>query len=68
MAAQKAARCMLCQEKQRLDARHLKRILAKVQGGAITHIKVSEDGTYVEKQTVWRWNYTPWLCAPHALG
>jgi hypothetical protein len=48
-AAQKAARCMLQQEKQCSKARHLKRILAKVQGGAITRIEVLEDGVYVEK-------------------
>jgi hypothetical protein len=48
-AAQKAARRLLTQEKQRSDARHLKRVLAKVQGGAITRIEVLEDGTYVEK-------------------
>jgi hypothetical protein len=40
---------MLQQERQRLDARHLKRILAKVQGSAITRIEVLEEGTYVEK-------------------
>jgi multidrug efflux pump subunit AcrA (membrane-fusion protein) len=45
--AQKAARQLLTQEKQRLDARHLKRVLAKVQGGAITRIEVMEDGVYV---------------------
>lgn len=47
--AQKAARRMLQQERQRLEARHLKRVLAKVQGRAITRIEVLEDGAYVEK-------------------
>jgi hypothetical protein len=47
--AQKAARRMLQQERQRSEARHLKRVLAKVQGGAITRIEVLEDGAYVEK-------------------
>jgi hypothetical protein len=47
--AQKAATCMLQQEKQRSEARHLKRVLAKVQGGAITRIEVLVDGVYVEK-------------------
>jgi hypothetical protein len=48
-ATQKAARQLLTQEKQRSEARHLKRVLAKVQGGAITRIEVLEDNTYVEK-------------------
>jgi hypothetical protein len=48
-AAQKAAQRMLQQERQRSDARHLKRVLAKIQGGAITRIEVMEDGEYVEK-------------------
>jgi hypothetical protein len=48
-AAQKAARRLLTQEKQRSEARHLKRVLAKVQGGAITRIEVMENGSYVEK-------------------
>jgi hypothetical protein len=43
IAAQKAASRMLQQEKQRSKARHLKRVLAKVQGGAITRIKVMEE-------------------------
>jgi hypothetical protein len=47
--AQKAAHRLLQQEKQRSVARHLKRILAKVQGGAITRIEVLEDDEYVEK-------------------
>jgi GTP cyclohydrolase III len=47
--AQKAATRMLQQEKQRSEARHLKRVLAKVQGGAITRIEVLVDGVYVEK-------------------
>ena len=47
--AQKAASRLLRQERQRSDARHLKRVLSKVQGGAITRIEVMEDGAYVEK-------------------
>jgi hypothetical protein len=47
--AQKAARRLLRQEKQRSDARHLKRVLAKIQGGAVSRIEVMEDGEYVEK-------------------
>ena len=47
--AQKAARRLLTQEKQRSEARHLKRVLAKVQGSTITRIEVLENGTYVEK-------------------
>jgi hypothetical protein len=46
---QKAARRMLQHERQRSEARHLKRVLARVQGGAITRIEVLEDGVYVEK-------------------
>jgi hypothetical protein len=49
VAAQKAASQMLQQEKQGSEARHPKRVLAKVQGGAITRIEVMEDGVYVEK-------------------
>jgi hypothetical protein len=48
-AAQQAARRLLRQEKQRSDARHLKRVLAKIQGGAVSRIEVMEDGEYVEK-------------------
>jgi hypothetical protein len=48
-AAQKAAQQMLQQERQRSDARHLKRVLAKIQGGPITRIEVMEDGEYMEK-------------------
>jgi hypothetical protein len=55
---------MLQQEKQRSEARHLKRVLAKVQGGAITRIKVMEDDVYVEKRIRPTWNTTPWKCAP----
>jgi hypothetical protein len=40
---------LLTQEKQQLDARHLKWVLAKVQGGVITRIEVMEEGVYVEK-------------------
>ena len=47
--AQKAARRLLTQEKQRSEARHLKRVLDKVQGSTITRIEVLENGTYVEK-------------------
>jgi hypothetical protein len=47
--AQKAASRLLQQERQRSDARHVKRVLAKVQGGAISRIKVMEDGHCVEK-------------------
>jgi hypothetical protein len=32
-----------------LDARHLKRVLAKVQGGSVSWIEVLEEGQYVEK-------------------
>ena len=46
--AQKAATRLLRQERQRSDARHLKRVLTKVQGGAILRIEVMEDGQYVE--------------------
>jgi hypothetical protein len=42
---------LLTQEKQQSDPRHLKRVLAKVQGGAITRIEVMENGTYVEKMS-----------------
>jgi hypothetical protein len=49
--AQKAARRMLQQERQRSEARHLKQVLAKVQGGVITRIEVLEDGEYIEKTT-----------------
>jgi hypothetical protein len=41
--AQKAARRLLQQEKQRSDARHLKRVLAKLRGGAISRIEVEEN-------------------------
>jgi hypothetical protein len=70
VAAQKAARRMLRQEKQRSDARHLKRILAKVQGGAITRIKVSEDGTYMEKtdRAEVELHTMAMCCAPHNSG
>ena len=47
--AQKAASRLLHQERQRSDARHLKRVLAKVQGGSISQIEVLEEGQYVEK-------------------
>jgi hypothetical protein len=49
VAAQQVASRMLQQEKQRSDARRLKRVLAKVQDGAIARIKVLEDGIYIEK-------------------
>jgi hypothetical protein len=49
LEAQKAASRLLRQERQCSDARHLKRVLSKTQGGAITRIKVMEDDAYVEK-------------------
>jgi hypothetical protein len=50
-ASQKAARRLIQQERQRSDARHLRRVLAKTQGGAISKIEVLEGGEYVEKTT-----------------
>jgi hypothetical protein len=47
--SQKAASRLLQQERQRSDARHLKRVLAKVQGGSVSRIEVLEEGQYVEK-------------------
>jgi hypothetical protein len=47
--AQKAAQRLLTHERQRNDARHLKRILGKTQGGAISRIEVEENGEFVEK-------------------
>jgi hypothetical protein len=40
---------VLQQEKQWSEARNIKRILTKVQGGAITRIEVLEEDVYVEK-------------------
>lgn len=49
--AQKAASRILRQEQQWSDACHLKRVLQKVQGGAISRIEVLEEGQYVEKDS-----------------
>ena len=64
--AQKAASQLLYQEHQCSDARHLKRVLAKVQGGSISRIEVLEEGQYVEKSDqVDVEHHTMAMCSAH---
>ena len=49
--AQKAAQRLLTHERQREEARRLKRILGRTQGGAISRIEVEENGDFVEMTT-----------------